>query len=85
MWRFPFTAYENGGGAFLLPYLVVLLLIGRPLYLLELGLGQFSGGGCVSVWRLAPGLAGVGYGQVLSSACVVSYYCSLIGEGYTIK
>lgn len=83
MWRFPFTAYENGGGAFLLPYLVVLLLIGRPLYLLELGLGQFSGGGCVSVWRLAPGLAGVGYGQVLSSACVVSYYCSLIGECYT--
>lgn len=28
IWRFPFTAYENGGGAFLVPYIVVLFLIG---------------------------------------------------------
>ena len=39
VWRFPFTAYQNGGGAFLLPYLLVLLLIGRPLYFMELALG----------------------------------------------
>lgn len=29
IWRFPFTAYENGGGAFLIPYLIVLFLIGK--------------------------------------------------------
>lgn len=28
IWRFPFTAYENGGGAFLIPYIIVLFLIG---------------------------------------------------------
>jgi len=79
VWRFPFTAYENGGGAFLIPYLIVLIFIGRPLYLLELGLGQFCSGGSVKVWRLSPAFRGIGYGQLLACASVVSYYCSLIG------
>ena len=33
VWRFPFTAYENGGGAFLIPYLIVLVSIGRYVFL----------------------------------------------------
>ena len=49
VWRFPFTAYENGGGAFLIPYLVVLIMIGRPLYFMELSLGQFSSSSNVKV------------------------------------
>ena len=64
VWRFPFTAYENGGGAFLIPYMVVLLFVGRPLYFMELALGQFSSAGCVNVWDMVPALGGVGYGQV---------------------
>ncbi len=39
VWRFPFTAYENGGGTFLIPYLIVLFGIGKPLYYLEMSLG----------------------------------------------
>ena len=64
VWRFPFTAYENGGGAFLIPYIMVLLFVGRPLYFMELALGQFSSAGCVNVWDMVPALGGVGYGQV---------------------
>ena len=64
VWRFPFTAYENGGGAFLIPYMIVLFFVGRPLYFLELALGQFSSAGCVNVWSMVPAMAGVGYGQV---------------------
>jgi len=78
VWRFPFTAYENGGGAFLIPYIVVLMLVGRPLYFLELALGQFSSAGCVRVWDMVPAFGGVGYGQILATGCVTTYYCSLI-------
>merc|ERR1719153_950399 len=78
VWRFPFTAYENGGGAFLIPYIVVLMLVGRPLYFLELALGQFSSSGSVRVWDMVPAFGGVGYGQTLGTACVTTYYCSLI-------
>ena len=78
VWRFPFTAYENGGGAFLIPYLVVLLFICRPFYLLELGLGQFSSRGCVKIWDLCPPFRGIGYAQSFATLIVCSYYCELI-------
>ena len=56
--RFPYVAYTNGGGAFLIPYICVLALIGRPLYLLELGLGQFSSSGSARVWDMVPAFRG---------------------------
>ncbi|RZC33029.1 sodium-dependent nutrient amino acid transporter 1, partial [Asbolus verrucosus] len=49
IWRFPFVAYENGGGAFLIPYISVLILLGRPMYYLEMCLGQFSSRGNVKM------------------------------------
>jgi NSS family neurotransmitter:Na+ symporter len=40
IWRFGYMAYENGGGAFLVPYVVALLLAGIPLMILEYALGH---------------------------------------------
>ncbi|KAH0819792.1 hypothetical protein GEV33_003000 [Tenebrio molitor] len=79
IWRFPFTAYENGGGAFLIPYIIILTVIGRPLYYMEMTLGQFSNRGNVRFFKsLSPYLKGVGYGQVVGSVCVATYYCCLM-------
>ena len=78
MFRFPYTAYKNGGGAFLIPYLVVLFFIGRPLYFMELAVGQFSSRSSVKVWDMVPAMRGIGYGQMIANASVISYYTCLI-------
>ncbi|KAL9921350.1 sodium-dependent nutrient amino acid transporter 1-like isoform X1 [Glossina fuscipes] len=79
VWRFPFTALDNGGGAFLIPYLVVLFLVGKPIYYLEMIIGQFSSRGSVKVFDLCPAMRGVGIGQVVSISMVTTYYVAIMG------
>jgi NSS family neurotransmitter:Na+ symporter len=40
IWRFPYVAYENGGGAFLIPYLIALITAGLPLLFLDYAVGH---------------------------------------------
>nr|CAI5828185.1 unnamed protein product [Callosobruchus analis] len=59
VWRFPYICYQNGGGAFLIPYTVMLLFGGLPLFYMELALGQFHRSGCLTIWkRICPALKG---------------------------
>ncbi|MCT9480399.1 sodium-dependent transporter, partial [Acinetobacter baumannii] len=44
IWRFPYVAYENGGGAFLIPYLLALITAGLPLLFLDYAVGHRSTG-----------------------------------------
>lgn len=78
VWRFPFAALENGGGAFLIPYLVVLLLVGKPIYYLEMLVGQFGGRGSINVYDVVPLMRGIGYGQLFAVAALLSYYAALL-------
>ncbi|XP_017836013.1 sodium-dependent nutrient amino acid transporter 1 [Drosophila busckii] len=78
VWRFPFIALENGGGAFLIPYLIVLILVGRPVYYLEVIIGQFSGRGCIGAFNMAPIMKGVAYGQIYSTALATTYYACIM-------
>ena len=79
LWRFPFIAWKNGGGAFLLPYIIVLLAIGKPGYFMEMAMGQFSSRGTIKIYDCVPAMRGVGTGQVLSSLFVATYYSSIMG------
>lgn len=58
IWRFPFTCYENGGGAFLIPYVFVLIIIGKPMYYMEMIVGQFTSRSSIKVWDLCPAFRG---------------------------
>ncbi|MGK7914641.1 MAG: sodium-dependent transporter [Prochloraceae cyanobacterium] len=75
LWRFPYLAGKYGGGAFLVPYLIALVLIGVPLLMLELAVGQkMQRGAIASYQKLHPSFIGLGMLALISSFIIVSYY-----------
>ncbi|XP_034541776.1 sodium- and chloride-dependent neutral and basic amino acid transporter B(0+)-like [Notolabrus celidotus] len=74
IWRFPYIAFKNGGGAFLFPYFLMLVLCGIPLFFLESAIGQFCSQGPINVWRAVPILQGVGFSMVMVNILVSIYY-----------
>ncbi|KMQ97973.1 sodium- and chloride-dependent glycine transporter 2-like protein [Lasius niger] len=79
VWRFPYLCYSNGGGAFLIPFTVMLVIAGLPLMFMELSLGQYASLGPVAAYKqFCPLLCGLGYGMVLVSSVVMLYYNLII-------
>uniref|UniRef100_A0A665TQK9 Transporter n=1 Tax=Echeneis naucrates TaxID=173247 RepID=A0A665TQK9_ECHNA len=79
VWRFPYLCQSHGGGAFLIPYLILLVLEGMPLLLMEFAIGQRLRKGSVGVWRsISPYLTGIGIASMLVSFLVGLYYNTLI-------
>jgi solute carrier family 6 amino acid transporter-like protein 5/7/9/14 len=82
VWRFPYLCYANGGGAFLIPYSLMLALAGLPLFFMELSFGQFASLGPISIWRISPMFKGLGYAMITVSGLVCIYYNVIMA--YTI-
>lgn len=82
IWRFPYTAGENGGGAFVLLYLVFVFLIGVPVLLAELSMGRASERSAVGAFKklvpegLWPAVGGLG---VLTGFGILSFYSVIAG------
>lgn len=74
IWRFPYVVYENGGAAFLIPYVIIVAVIGRPMYYMELVLGQFCSRGPVAAFDSMPIAKGVGLAMPYSCFGVALYY-----------
>jgi len=79
VWRFPYVAYQSGGGAFLIPYFIALFTAGIPMLILEMGLGQ-------RMQQAAPGafskirrnLGWFGWWAAGLSAGIVIYYSTIL-------
>ncbi|XP_046552145.1 sodium- and chloride-dependent glycine transporter 2-like [Haliotis rubra] len=74
IWKFPYMCARNGGGSFLIPFIIFTLLGSIPLTYLEMFVGQYSRGGPISAWKICPPLRGVGLGSVLISWLFAIYY-----------
>ncbi|XP_043997312.1 sodium- and chloride-dependent GABA transporter ine [Gambusia affinis] len=75
VWRFPYLCYRSGGGAFLVPYLLMLVVLGIPLLYMELTLGQYTRRGPVhALATVCPLLKGVGIASVAISFIMCTYY-----------
>ncbi|MCW9732940.1 sodium-dependent transporter [Avibacterium sp. 20-15] len=80
IWRFPYTTYENGGGAFIIPYLVALLTAGIPLLFLDYAIGhRHRGGAPLSYRRFNRHFETFGWWQVMVNVIIAIYYAVVLG------
>ena len=90
IWRFPYVAGENGGGAFVLVYLLFVILIGLPYMYAELALGRHvhkNPVGAIDAIKPRSPWKGVGYLGVLTGLGILSFYGVIAGwtVGYIFK
>lgn len=80
LWRFPMLVGQNGGGAFVILYLVCLFLVGIPLLLAEIAIGKRGGRDAVGSYRsVSKRWGGAGLLAVCTSLLGLSYYTVLGG------
>uniref|UniRef100_A0A8D3CL22 Transporter n=1 Tax=Scophthalmus maximus TaxID=52904 RepID=A0A8D3CL22_SCOMX len=82
VWRFPYLCYKNGGGVFLIPYLLIVFVGGIPIFFLEIALGQFMKAGSINVWNIAPLFKGLGYASMVIVFFCNTYYIMVLAWGF---
>ncbi|XP_034830023.1 sodium-dependent proline transporter-like [Maniola hyperantus] len=79
VWRFPYLCYRNGGGAFLIPFFIMLVLIGLPIFYLELYIGQYTALGPIKAFgSIAPFFSGLGYCTLVVISLISIYYMIIV-------
>ena len=79
IWRFPAVAYENGGGAFFIPYLFALLTAGIPILIMEFTMGQkYRGSAPLTFKRISKKTEWIGWWGVAVAFIISTYYSVII-------
>jgi len=84
IWRFPYIAGENGGGAFLIIYIGCILLLGIPVLLTEFTIGRHTHKNSVGAYRsLTKRWTFLGYNSAISSFLILGFY--FVVSGWTLE
>ena len=78
IWRFPYVAYENGGGAFLIPYLVAIFAAGLPLLFLDYAVGHKYRKAPPTAYKKLMNGESLGWWQVAVTLIIGIYYASVL-------
>ena len=79
IWRFPYEAYTNGGGAFLIPYIIAMIIVGIPMLIMEFSLGHFTQLAAPGAFReISKKTEFVGWWPILLSSIIVCYYSVIL-------
>lgn len=79
IWRFPYVAYKNGGGAFLIPYMFALVTTGLSFVALEFIIGKtYRGSAPLSYFRISRHMEFVGWWQFAISFVIMTYYAVIL-------
>ncbi len=79
VWRFPYVAYANGGGAFLIPYIVAIFTVGIPLLIAEFTVGSLLGKAApAAMHKISKKAEWIGWLGVLSAFAISIYYAVLM-------
>jgi len=82
LWKFPYMAGTNGGGIFLLLYILLAALIGIPILMTELAVGRAGRKNAIASCRsINPHWGFVGAFGIAGAFFVLSYYCVVGGLG----
>lgn len=86
IWRFPYMLGSNGGAAFLLVYLLCILLLGLPVMITEFFIGRHSHRNAAGAFKvMAPGTKWsiIGYNGVLAAFLILGFYS--VVSGWTLE
>ena len=79
LWGFPYKLYKYGGGAFLIPYVIAMLLVGLPLLIAEFSLGHLTQRATPDAFgRIKRKYAFVGWWQIVLSFVIITYYAVIL-------
>ena len=80
IWRYPYVLYSNGGGAFYIPYIVAILLMGMPFLILEYGVGyNFKSSFAKAITKINSKCEYLGWFLPVCVFMIMIYYSAIMG------